>query len=91
MWWQFTWRAPNLVDNTFVMAYAPEGYLYQQDYEVWSPLNLIYRPGAAEAPAIQSEVLNNETLMDVVNRSQVATYVRDIPMGRNFGRLSVRS
>lgn len=83
-WWQLTWRAPDIKDNTLVMVYLPDGYQLQQDYEIWGPVNLIYRPGPAKAPAIQSEVLNQETAYDIFRGSTPYNRVRDIPMQRDF-------
>ncbi len=87
MWWQVAWRAPDIANDTFVMAYAPTGYLYMQDYEIWGPLNLIYRSERYQAPSIQSEVLNVDTLLDVVNRTVSDRYVRDIFLHRDYGNL----
>ncbi len=87
MWWQVAWRAPNIANDTFVMAYAPTGYLYMQDYEVWGPLNLIYRKGRNDAPSIQSEVLNVDTLLDVTSKTVSDRYVRDIYLHRDYGNL----
>ena len=61
MAWQLTWRAPDIQDDTLVMASLSGGFNPQQDYEVWGPINLIYNPGTAKAPAIQAEVLNSDT------------------------------
>ena len=33
MWWQFTWRAPDVQNDTLVMTYSADGYNPQQDYE----------------------------------------------------------
>ncbi len=84
MWWQLSWRAPNIQDNTLVMAYLPFGYAYQQDYEVWAPINLIYHPEFEPAPLIQSEVLNQDTVLFVMNGILNDTTVRDIPMRRDY-------
>lgn len=87
MWWQLTWRAPDIKDDTLVMAYLPEGYRLQQDYEIWGPLNLIYNPEPAEAPAIQSEVLNSDTAFDIVKQNVLNNRVRDIKLHRDFNNL----
>jgi hypothetical protein len=86
-WWQLSWRAPDIQNDTLVMAYFPNGYQLQQDYETWGPVNLIYRPGPAEAPAIQAEVLTSQTSYDILRKSTRANDVRDIPMNRNFNNL----
>ncbi len=86
-WWQLSWRAPDIRDETLVMVYLPSGYRLQQDYEVWGPVNIIYRPGSAEAPVIQSEVLNAETAYDIMKKVTLENPVRDIPMRRDFNKL----
>lgn len=90
-WWQLTWRAPALQDDTLVMLYLPEGYRLQQDYEAWGPLNLIYHPGAAEAPLIQSEVLNEDTSYDVLQLLERENQVREIPVLQDFNNLLLLS
>lgn len=91
MWWQLTWRAPELKDNTMVMTYSTGGYNPQQDYEIWGPVNLIYRPQPAQSPAIQAEVLNPDTAHRVTQKEIVNNMVRDIPMHRDYGNLLLLS
>lgn len=83
-WWQLSWRAPDLKDNTLVMVSMPDGYQFQQDYESWGPVNLIYRPGPAKVPAIQGEVLNRSTADDIIKGSTPGKQMRDVPMRRDF-------
>jgi len=87
MWWQFTWRAPDVKDDTVVMTYSTNGYNPQQDYEVWGPLNLIYRPDPGLAPSIQAEVLNPDTTYDIIRRREQNRLVRDIPLHLDFNNL----
>jgi hypothetical protein len=86
-WWQLTWRAPNIQNDTLVMAYLPEGYPLQQDYEAWGPVNLIYRPGPDHFPHIQSEVLNRDTALEVFEGNIDESHVRDIYLHRDYGNL----
>lgn len=86
-WWQLTWRAPDIKDNTVAIAYLPGGYRIQQDYEVWGPLNLIYNPEPAEAPAIQSEVLTSDTAYNILKQDVLNNHVRDIKLHRDFNNL----
>jgi hypothetical protein len=58
-WWQVTWRAPDLKDGTVLLATYPS-YRPFEDYEVWGPANLIYKPGQAE-PTVASEVIEELT------------------------------
>jgi hypothetical protein len=87
MWWQMSWRAPAIQDDTLVMVYSSSGYNPEQDYEIWGPLNLIYHPRLAQAPAIQAEVLNVDTSYSVLRREVLNNYVRDIQLHRDFGNL----
>lgn len=91
MWWQLTWRAPDIKDDTLVMTYSSGGYNPQQDYEVWGPLNLIYNPEPAETPIIQAEVLNSTTAYNVVGQDVINNYVRDIKLQRDFNNVLVMS
>lgn len=84
MWWQLTWRAPDIRDGTLLMAYLPNGYAYQQDYEVWGPVDLIYRPGPEHIPLIPSEVLNQDTVVDVFQGTYSEPHVRDIYVPKDF-------
>jgi hypothetical protein len=86
MWWQFTWRAPAVRDDTLVMAYSG-GYNPEQDYEIWGPLNLIYHPNPAQTPAIQAEVLNPDTSFSIFYGDVLNNYVRDIKLHRDFNNL----
>ena len=84
VWWQLTWRAPDIKDDTMVIVYLPEGFKFQQGYEVWGPVNLIYRPNPAESPVIQSEVLNDDTYYDILKGIVLSDYNRDFVLYRNF-------
>ena len=59
-WHQLAWRAPQLEDETLLMAYLPPNYRLAEDYEIFSPTNLIYHPGEPRL-AIEAEVLNADT------------------------------
>jgi hypothetical protein len=86
-WWQLTWRAPDIADDTLVMLYLPENRRLQQDYEAWGPLNLIYNPGPTEAPQIQAEVLNRQTAYDVLQQLERENQVREVPVWQDFHNL----
>lgn len=45
IWWQLSWRAPDLQPGTTLIASPPPGYRFLEEYEVWGPLNIIYNPG----------------------------------------------
>jgi hypothetical protein len=91
MWWQMTWRAPDIKADTLVMAYISGGFNPQQDYEIWGPLNLIYNSGPAKAPAIQAEVLNSDTSYSILKKDVLNNHVRDIKLHRDFNNLLLLS
>lgn len=90
-WWQLTWRAPDIKNNTLVMVYFSTGFAFQQDYEIWGPINLIYRPGSAKLPQISAEVLNNETVVNVLRGDVRSRHMRDFTMRRDFTKLLLLS
>jgi len=91
MWWQMTWRAPDIQPDTLVMAYVSQGYNPQQDYEIWGPINLIYNPEPAKVPAIQAEVLNTDTSYSILQKDVLNNHVRDIKLHRDFNNLLLLS
>jgi len=86
-WWQLTWRAPDVKSNTLVMTYYSVDFAVQQDYEIWGPINLIYRPGPAKAPLIQAEVLNNDTAYNILRGDVLGKRMRDFSLRQDFTKL----
>ncbi len=83
-WWQVSWRIPQLEAGTTLVANYPA--LVEEDYFIWGPANLIYRPESAHEdyvqPAIYAALLNEETIasvqarepQDFSNRRGIRTY-----------------
>lgn len=86
-WWQLTWRAPDIKNNTLVMAYLTPDFAFQQDYEIWGPLNLIYRPGPSKIPSISAEVLNSATAINILRGDVLSRHMRDFTLRRDFTKL----
>jgi len=86
-WWQVTWRAPDIQDETLVMSYLPSSFPFHEDYEIWGPLNLIYRQAPLSSPAIQAQILNQETVTLVIDGSMQERSVRDIYLPRFYSHL----
>ncbi len=86
-WWQLTWRAPDIKNNTLVMAYLTADFAFQQDYEIWGPLNLIYRPGPAKIPLISAEILNQDTAINILRGDILSRHMRDFSLRRDFTKL----
>jgi hypothetical protein len=60
LWWQLSWRAPQLKEGT-VLLIEPPGQQFYEDYEVWGPANLIYDL-SGDTLRIRSEVFTPQTL-----------------------------
>lgn len=88
LWWQLSWRAPQFVAETVLLAELPDEGFYE-DYEAWGPANLIYadRPGRL---LVGSEVFDEATaekvrlgLRDERGMRKIIEYPRD------FGKVIV--
>jgi hypothetical protein len=89
-WWQVSWRAPQIEADTVLMAYLPSGYRLAEDYEIFSPANLIYYPGVANTTLV-AEVLNPETA-DMVAAGDVSDRsIRTFNFTRNFSQALIMS
>mgnify|MGYP001050745479 CR=1 FL=1 len=90
IWWQMSWRAPQLKEGSLLMVRPPAGFTFAEGYESWAPANLIYYP-AANPPAITGEVLYQATLPLVRHGGEAPITHRGIPIARNFDHLLVAS
>ncbi len=69
VWWQLWWRAPGLQDGTVLLVSIPEESFFE-DYEMWGPANLIYRPG------LQTITLGAEILESIDDRQDTGRHGR---------------
>ena len=60
LWWQLSWRAPQLKDGTVLLVEMPDQSFYE-DYEVWGPANLVYSPND-DSLRVRSEIFTPGTL-----------------------------
>jgi len=86
-WWQVTWRAPDILEETLVMSYLPNNFPFHEDYEIWGPLNLIYVQLPNSSPAIQAQILNPESVSLVISGALEKQIVRDIYLPRFYSHL----
>jgi hypothetical protein len=87
-WWQLAWRAPDLQSGTVLLTTLPS-QRYFEDYEVWGPANLIYRPGQAD-PTIASEVMEELTAEKVrLGAREVRSMRVLIAIPRNYNQTLV--
>ncbi|OJX45959.1 MAG: hypothetical protein BGO78_03475 [Chloroflexi bacterium 44-23] len=85
-WWQLSWRAPAILENTLVMGYLPEENSFREDYEIWGPINLIYFPEQLSSLPIQAQILNQETIAYVIGGNLREGNVRDIYIPRDYSK-----
>lgn len=79
LWWQLSWRAPDLKNDTLLAALLPEKYRLSESYEVWGPANLIYRPHDTSL-SIKGEALSLDTLLPILRGERY---------GRTFRRIQL--
>jgi hypothetical protein len=90
LWWQLSWRAPDLADGTLLFTSLPEGYDLRENYEIWAPANLIYRP---DSPTIQiaGEILNRQTAQEIIRGALKEREVRGAPIVFDFDQALIVS
>jgi hypothetical protein len=69
------------------MTYFNIDFGLQQDYEIWGPVNLIYRPEPSKAPPINAEVLNKDTALNILRGDALGRRMRDFDMQRDFTKV----
>jgi hypothetical protein len=84
LWWQLYWRAPGLKDGTVLLTSIPEEGFFE-DYEMWGPANLIYRPGT-KTVTIGAEVLNPETILSVWAGAVETRSMRNLEYVRDYNK-----
>jgi hypothetical protein len=88
-WWQLTWRAPDIKDDTVLIAVLPSEYSFSEDYEIWSPANLIYRPGSQQVD-VDGQILTQETIDWIRRESSLDATVRGVvPYYHDYGNILV--
>jgi hypothetical protein len=90
LWWQTTWRVPDLKDGTVLMPLLPPTYRLGEDFEIWAPWNLIYHPQPGSIKVV-SEVLNYDTAQEIINGVSSEREFRTISLNRQFTKALVAS
>lgn len=66
-WWQVAWRVPDLQEGVTLVASYPSVSI-QEDYFVWGPANLIYRPEKQNTIPIEIKLPSAVLTPDVVTQ-----------------------
>ncbi|HET9906535.1 MAG TPA: hypothetical protein VFQ23_07835, partial [Anaerolineales bacterium] len=89
-WWQLAWRAPQIQDGTTLVVASLGGYQLPEEYEVWGPANMIYRPGSKLT--IPGQVLFSDIWIDLANEEKENRAVRGtVRVPRDYGKVVILS
>jgi hypothetical protein len=83
VWWQLSWRAPEIKRNTLLMVNLPDGFDLSESTEIWPTANLIYYPESAQ-PMILGEILSDDSSYQVQWETQKTKTYRGIWLNRHF-------
>lgn len=89
VWWQMSWRAPQLKPTTMLTGHIYLGIL-DEDYTLWGPANLIYYPGNRDV-VITAEVLDPTTAPLFEDGKKALAERKGIEFEKDFGNLLVLS
>jgi hypothetical protein len=90
VWWQLTWRAPQLDDNTLLFINLPGNFAIEEGYEVWAPANFIYAPDS-DRVTITGEVLDRFTAQDIFRGQRSPRTMRSFFINRRFDQSLILS
>jgi len=82
LWWQLSWRAPNLQPGTTIIAAPPPGYRFLEEYEVWGPVNIIYNPGGPLK--LSGQVPFDGIEADLANGTRETRKMRSVSVPRDY-------
>ncbi len=88
--WQLSWRVPAIEDGTTLVLAMPESYALAEEYEVWGPANLVYRP--RESLKLAGQIMIDEIWMDLARGKKEERLVRDtVLVQRDYGKVIILS
>jgi hypothetical protein len=86
IWWQLSWRAPSIKDDTTLVVFTPDAYRFAESYEIWAPANTIYHPEPGPLK-ISAEIPNNETLPLMLFQKTVGRQMRRVEFTVDFKQM----
>ncbi|MEK6222317.1 MAG: hypothetical protein N2D54_08715, partial [Chloroflexota bacterium] len=89
-WWQLTWRAPGIKEDTVLIVQLPSGLGFEQDYEIWGPVNMIYHPNQ-DPPALNAQVMLRDTTYLIQRGFTETDHLRDIDLSRDYDNVLIMS
>jgi hypothetical protein len=86
LWWQLTWRAPQIEDGANLIVSLPSGYALAEEYEVWGPANMVYHPQSPDV-IISGQIMFGDVWLDFARGTQEDRTVRGtIKVTRDYGQ-----
>ena len=83
LWWQLSWRAPDIKTDTVIIAALPPPFMLAESYEVWGPANIIY--GTPEQPLrVVGEAINIESMHSVLTQDSFTRSMRRVSFTLDF-------
>ena len=83
LWWQMSWRAPMLKEQTMIFVSMPFGFA--EDYEVYGPANMVYYPD--EGIKVSAEVLNASTAVLIQQGvEEGGNYNREVYVPKDYSK-----
>jgi hypothetical protein len=83
LWWQLSWRAPDLKKNTVLIPALPAPYMLAESYEVWGPANIIY--GTPVDPLhVVGESLSSQTMHAIFSGDSFNRSMRRVELSLDF-------
>ena len=90
VWWELSWRAPQITPGTLLVVHMPPGYRYPEGAEIWAIANRIYYPDI-KGPILTAEVLDHETILTILAGKPVDRNYRRIPLVQDFSKVLILS
>jgi hypothetical protein len=82
IWWQMSWRVPDLQSNTLLYVRLPSGYAFFEDYEIYGPVNLVYTPDATIR--ISADLITSRTVPLLINQEVKGARNRGVYVHKNY-------
>jgi hypothetical protein len=89
LWWQMSWRVPQIKKGTTLMVLLPEGYRIREGSTIFAAANLIYYPNSEGPLAIYGEVIDEGTIEQAANQEVILKYTRTLPIHYDFSKTIV--
>jgi hypothetical protein len=81
LWWQLSWRAPAIDEGTLLYARL-SSFGFFEDYEIYSPANLIYTPD--EKIKISADLINSQTVPLLLKQEVKGKTHREVYVRKNY-------